>query len=93
MHSLCTVLGHLRSEDENPDSLIHLAKGNRRKELEDHIQGCTQNLRCINAVLERFNSLTEDERNGRITGLYDGWDDACCAVVREREEVTRGSRG
>ena len=64
MYSLCTVLDHLQSEVANPDSLIHQAKGNRRQELENHMEGCRRHLRRINAILIKFNSLTEDERSG-----------------------------
>jgi hypothetical protein len=64
MYSLYTVLDHLQSEVANPDSLIHQAKGNRRKELENHMEGCGRHLRRINAILNKFNALTEDERSG-----------------------------
>jgi len=64
IHSLCTVLDHLKSEDANPDSLIHQAKGSRRRELKGYIKGCERHLRRINAILTKFNSLAEEERSG-----------------------------
>jgi len=69
MKTLCDVLGHLQSEIENPDSLIHQANKSRRKDLKRHIKGCEEQLRRIEAILKKYNSLAEEQRS--VTQLWD----------------------
>jgi hypothetical protein len=60
--SLVTVLDHVQSEISDPDSNINKARGRRRKELENHIEGCRRHVKEINTILNKFNSLSEAER-------------------------------
>ncbi|PVH83809.1 hypothetical protein DL98DRAFT_615139 [Cadophora sp. DSE1049] len=55
--SLHLTLEHLRSEVADPESVINMHKGGRRKDLEIHISGCRRHLRRINSVLTRYNRL------------------------------------
>src|SRR5258707_932711 len=64
MSSLVTVLDHVQSEISDPDSPINMARGNRRKELKDHIEGCLRHVRQMNIILKNFNALSNVERGG-----------------------------
>src|SRR5450432_3557556 len=62
MSSLVTVLDHVQSEISDPDSPINMARGHRRKELENHIEGCLRHVRQMNTILTNFNALSDMER-------------------------------
>lgn len=47
------TLGNLRSEVENPNSVVNKHTGGRRKDLEIHISGCRTHLKHISSMLER----------------------------------------
>jgi hypothetical protein len=64
IYSLYTVLGHLHAEMSNPESVINLSGRNRCRELYSHIHACEQQLTQMNAILNKFNSLSEEERGG-----------------------------
>jgi Fungal N-terminal domain of STAND proteins len=62
MSSLVTVLDQVQSEISDPESPINMARGHRRKELENHVEGCLRHVRQMNAILTKFNALSNAER-------------------------------
>jgi hypothetical protein len=62
LSTLCDVLRILQAEEENPDSLIHRARGNHRKELGKHVQECRRHLESMSRILDKYNSLSDEER-------------------------------
>jgi hypothetical protein len=59
---LVTVLNDVQSEIADPDSPINMARGHRRKELKNHIEGCLLHVRQMNAILAKYNGLSDEER-------------------------------
>lgn len=66
MASLVTVLNHVRSEISDPDSALSMARDHRRKELRNQIEGCFRHVRQINAILTKFNELSDVERGSGL---------------------------
>lgn len=58
MSSLVTVLDHVQSEISDPDSPINMARGHRRRELKNHIEGCLHHVQQMNNILTAFNALS-----------------------------------
>lgn len=65
IYSLYTVLDHLQEVVSDPESVINQSGDNRCRELDSHIRGCEQQLRQMNAILHKFNTLSEDDRSGK----------------------------
>jgi hypothetical protein len=59
---LVTVLDDIQSELSDRDSPINMARGHRRKDLKNHIEGCLLHVRQMNAILAKYNGLSDEER-------------------------------
>lgn len=64
MHSHLGILNQLHDAISDPESLIHKAKRQQRKELQNNIDNFERHLKSINKVLKKFNPLSEDEKTG-----------------------------
>jgi hypothetical protein len=65
LSSLHSVLNHLHFELSNPESLVNSTEDVRRAELSNHIKGCERNLGHMNAILIKYNALSERDRKGK----------------------------
>ena len=63
--SLYDVLAHVYSELSLPASSICQARSSSKAELESHLTECDTQLRIINTVLDRFNSLSHEQKFGK----------------------------
>jgi len=65
--SLHHVIQRVSDELSNVDSLLNRVEAHdgRRKELDDHINGCRQVLEVVDTILTKYNALGEDKRNGK----------------------------
>ena len=63
--SLHTVLSHIQSEMQDPESAISKAGNNRVRELHNHVEGCKTHLQRLDLVLSKYIALSEDERSAR----------------------------
>ena len=63
--SLHTVLSHIQSEMQDPESAISKAGNNRVRELHNHVEGCKPHLQRLDLVLSKYIALSEDERSAR----------------------------
>jgi hypothetical protein len=59
---LVTVLDDIQSELSDRDSPINMASGHRRMKLKNHIEGCLLHVRQMNAILAKYNELSDEER-------------------------------
>jgi len=59
---LVSVLNDVQSEIADPDSSINMVRGRRREELKNHIEGCLLHVRQMNAILTKYNELSDEER-------------------------------
>ena len=62
---LHSTLGYLRSEVEDPNSVINKHTGGRRKDLEIHIRGCRTHLKHISSMLARHGRHRSGNRSMR----------------------------
>jgi hypothetical protein len=65
LSSLHSVLNHLHFELSNPESLVNSTEDVRRAELSKHIKGCERNLGHMNAILIKYNALSDKDRKGK----------------------------
>jgi hypothetical protein len=65
LSSLYDVLAHVYSEISVPESPIGQARRSMRSELDNNLGGCEQQLRIIDIVLKKFNSLGPEHRVGK----------------------------
>ena len=64
--SLHNLLQRLESELQSPNRLIvNRDTDDVQQELSNIVHGCEKNLRVLDLVLEKYNALSETERNGR----------------------------
>ncbi|KAK0117217.1 hypothetical protein ONS96_013051 [Cadophora gregata f. sp. sojae] len=63
--SLYKVLNRLRKEISNPESQVNKASNDKRQELEEHAAGCEGILKTMNHVLNKYNTLTGEQRRGK----------------------------
>ena len=63
--NLHVILGQLGKECKDPSSLINRPGHTYRKEIEEIVTGCEHTLKCLNRMLEKYNSLSEKERSAR----------------------------
>lgn len=66
--SLHDVLEQLRLDLSDPLSLLHHANKSRKLELRNHVSGCEKQLIVMDAILEKYNNLGEEERS--ITNVW-----------------------
>jgi hypothetical protein len=85
--SLYDVLAHVYSELSLPESSIGQARSSWKTELESHLTECDTQLRIINTVLEKFNSLSYEHKVGKqlwSTVRFANGDDQDLAEIRSR---------
>ncbi|KAE9376423.1 hypothetical protein N431DRAFT_312807, partial [Stipitochalara longipes BDJ] len=70
MSNLVTVLDLVQSEISDPDSAINMVRGHRRKAIENQIEGCLRHVQQMNAILTKFNALSDIECSGT---LWQSW--------------------
>jgi hypothetical protein len=63
--SLHRVLQRLQKELANPDSLVNRVDDDRRRELNDHGEGCETVLNVMNSIVTKYNKLSNTERSGK----------------------------
>jgi hypothetical protein len=63
--SLHRVLQQLHRELSNPESLLNRADNKQREEMEELCEGCQQILNVMNAIVTKYNTLSDDERSGK----------------------------
>ncbi|CAG8974196.1 hypothetical protein HYALB_00007359 [Hymenoscyphus albidus] len=63
MVTLHTVLSHVETEMQNPDSMRGNKRDKRVKGLRNHIQGCDEHLLRLDRLLSKYNSLSKSEKS------------------------------
>ncbi|CAG8956571.1 hypothetical protein HYFRA_00003960 [Hymenoscyphus fraxineus] len=63
MVTLHTVLSHVETEMQNPDSMLGNKRDKRVKGLRNHIQGCEEHLLRLDRLLSKYNSLSKSEKS------------------------------
>lgn len=61
--SLHSVLDRLKAEAIKPESLLQEIQDIEKQELEHIVNGCTQVLKTLNGILEKYSSLSEEKRS------------------------------
>ncbi|KAF8854259.1 hypothetical protein BDZ45DRAFT_557340, partial [Acephala macrosclerotiorum] len=68
--SLHKVLERLQRELANPESLLNRANDDRRSELDEHGRGCESVLRVMDAIVTKYNKLTDKNGKGTAKRLW-----------------------